>query len=266
MALYTGACSSARQMKKPYAAFSSPLPHDCSRMGDTMQIHGLNKTTLLDYPGHLAATVFSGSCDFRCPFCHNASLVLRPSSQPVLPEEEVLAFLRKRKSILEGVCITGGEPTLQKDLPLFIEKVKETGLKVKLDTNGGRPAMIRYLIQEGLLDYIAVDIKNSPEHYALSVGIRQPDLAPIRETVSLLLEGQIPYEFRTTVIREHHTADDFRQIGEWIQGADAYYLQAFKDSGDLISQDLSGYSKAELEEFLSIVSPYVKHCELRGID
>ncbi|WP_343207925.1 anaerobic ribonucleoside-triphosphate reductase activating protein [Anaerolentibacter hominis] len=230
-----------------------------------MQIHGFNKTTLLDYPEHLAATIFTGGCNFRCPFCHNASLVINPASQPYIPEDEVLAALKKRRTILEGVCITGGEPTLQKDLPLFIEKIKKLGLNVKLDTNGNHPAMMKYLIQEKLIDYVAMDVKNSRESYGKTIGIENPDLSKICESVDYLLEGHITYEFRTTVVKELHTAADFESIGLWLNGADAYFLQCFEDSGDLITQGMTAWDKESMVRFKDIMEKYVKKAEIRGL-
>lgn len=231
-----------------------------------MQIHGFNKTTLLDYPKHLAATIFLGNCNFRCPFCHNASLVLDPGCQPVIPEEEVLTYLRKRKNILEGVCITGGEPTLHGDLPDFLEQIKEIGLKIKLDTNGNNPTMLHNLIQRRLLDYAAMDIKNQKDKYPETIGIKDFDIANIEHSISILLSSNIAYEFRTTVVKEFHTDSDFVAIGQWIQGAEAYYLQGFQDSGDLIDSNLSPYQKKDLERFKSLAAPYVKLIDIRGLD
>lgn len=231
-----------------------------------MQINGLNKTTLLDYPKHLAATIFLGGCNMRCPFCHNASLVMDAGSQPVIPLAEVLSYLDKRRNLLEGVCITGGEPTLYPDLPDFIREIKALGYKIKLDTNGTHPAMMKDLVEHGLVDYVAMDIKNSREHYGLSSGIRNIDLKPVEESVSFLLSGQVTYEFRTTVVKEHHTEEDMLSIGNWIKGADAYFLQAYKDSGDILTQGLSAASKESLLHFVELLTPYVKSVSLRGID
>lgn len=231
-----------------------------------MEIHGFNKTTLLDYPGHLASTIFLGGCNFRCPFCHNSSLVLNPAGQPAIPEEEVFKTLNKRKNILEGVCITGGEPTLYPGLPQFIDKIKNIGLKVKLDTNGNNPKILKELVANGSIDYIAMDIKNSKENYGLSIGIPNFDTAKVSESISFLLSSTIDYEFRTTVVKEHHTIDDFISIGKWIQGAKAYYLQAYKDSGDILAPGLTGYSKEELLHFAHTVKPYVKEVDIRGVD
>lgn len=231
-----------------------------------MQIHGLNKSTLLDYPGHLAATIFIGSCNMRCPFCHNASLVLHPNTQPVISQEEVLLYLAKRKNILEGVCITGGEPTCFSALTDFIGQIKSLGYKLKLDTNGTNPRLLKALANNKLIDYVAMDIKNSPEHYSLSCGIQNFNIEPIRESIAFLLSDSLPYEFRTTLVKEHHTEADIDSIGQWISGANVYYLQPFKDSGDLISEGLSAHSKDELLAFQNLLIPYVKHVSIRGVD
>lgn len=231
-----------------------------------MQIHGLNKTTLLDYPEHVAATIFTGGCNFCCPFCHNGELVLRPQEFLQLPEEEVLAFLKKRKEILTGVCITGGEPTLQPDLPVFIERIKEMGYLVKLDTNGYRPGVLRALLEKGLLDYVAMDIKNSKVHYAKTAGKENMDIAQIEESVAILKEGRIPYEFRTTVVKELHAEEDFAAIGEWLAGAEAYFLQAYRDNENVIKKGFSSYEKEELEAFARLLRRFIERVELRGIE
>jgi len=231
-----------------------------------MQIHGFNKTTLLDYPGHLASTIFLGGCNFRCPFCHNASLVLTPADQPTIPEEEVFNTLKKRKGIIEGVCITGGEPTLYPGLVDFIKKIKDMGLLVKLDTNGNNPKMLKELVTQNSIDYVAMDIKNSKDKYALSSGIDFFDTTRVSESVLFLLSSDIDYEFRTTIVKEHHTIEDMVSIGRWIQGAKEYFLQAYKDSGDTISQGLSSCSKSELNEFREVLLPYIKTVGIRGID
>jgi len=231
-----------------------------------MEIHGFQKTTLLDYPGHLACTIFLGGCNFRCPFCHNASLVLSPSALPVIPEEEVFKTLRKRVGILEGVCITGGEPSLYPGLTKFIEKIKELGYLVKLDTNGNNPQVIKELAEKGYVDYIAMDIKNSREKYGLSNGIPGFDTRRVEESVEYLLSAPVDYEFRTTVVAEHHTLDDMIQIGKWIQGAKAYYLQHYKDSGAIIEPGLSSPSKEELLRYKKALSAFVSNVDIRGID
>lgn len=229
-------------------------------------INGFNKTTLLDYPGHLAATIFLGGCNFRCPFCHNASLVLAPKSQPIISEDEVFTTLKKRIGILEGVCITGGEPTLYVGLYDLIRKIKDLGFLVKLDTNGSNPHIISKLLEEGLIDYLAMDIKNSKEKYATTTAIKNLNTDKISESISILLDSSIDYEFRTTAVKNFHESSDFLSIGRWINNAKAYYIQAFEHSADLISEGLSGFSLSELMQFKKIVSPFVKHIDIRGID
>ena len=231
-----------------------------------MQIHGLNKTTLLEYPEHVAATVFTGGCNFCCPFCHNGDLVLHPGECPVISEEEVIAFLKKRKNMLCGVCITGGEPTLQPDLAEFIRKIKELGLLVKLDTNGYRPGVLQGLLKEKLLDYVAMDLKNSREKYALTVGKPDLEIEKLEESVDLLLHSGIVYEFRTTVVKGLHEEEDFAKMEQWIEGAEAYYLQSYRDNENVIKKGYSAFEKEELESFLQLVKPYVKKAELRGVE
>ena len=229
-----------------------------------MQIHGLNKTTLLDYPEHVAATVFTGGCNFRCPFCHNAGLVLNPGDQAQIPEEEVLAYLNKRKGILEGVCITGSEPTLQPDLAEFIGKVKAMGYLVKLDTNGYRPEVLRDLLNRELLDYIAMDIKACRENYATAAGFPGLDVTKIEESVEIIKNSGIPYEFRTTVVNGIHTVEEFEEIGKWIAGSRAYYLQAFRESGNLIAY--KSFTKREMEQMSALAGKYIRKVELRGVE
>lgn len=231
-----------------------------------MQICGLNKTTLLDYPGRVAATIFLGGCNFRCPFCHNASLVMEPDSQPQLSLEEVLSFLKKRAGLLDGVCVTGGEPTLAPDLPDFLRKVKELGLLVKLDTNGYRPDVTKALINEGLVDHIAMDIKSSLSGYPLAAG--RPDLPgePVMESISLLMAGTIEYEFRTTVVGGLHTEKDFREIGQLLKGCRAYFLQPFVDSGDILVKGFTAPSRDMLDLCLRILRPTIPNAALRGMD
>jgi pyruvate formate lyase activating enzyme len=231
-----------------------------------MQINGFNKLTLLDYPGHLAATVFLGGCNMRCPFCHNASLVVKLSTQPAIPEEEVLAVLSKRRNVLEGVCITGGEPTLYPDLPELAGKIKAMGFKVKLDTNGTNPAMMKALARDHLIDFVAMDIKNSREKYGLTAGIPAIDLGPVEESIAYLLSAPLGYEFRTTVVKEYHTGEDMLSIGQWLKGAEAYYLQAYKDSGDILCPGNTAHSKETMLQFVSLLTPYIKHVSLRGVD
>lgn len=231
-----------------------------------MKICGLNKTTLLDYPGKVAATVFLGSCNFRCPFCQNSPLVLHADREPEISREEVLSFLKKRAGILEGICITGGEPALNDDLEDFLREIHGLGYAVKLDTNGSRPHLIKDFVKKGLIDMVAMDIKAGPENYGNATGLLYPDLDSIRESVDFLLEGNVDYEFRTTVVKELHTEKDFREIGQWIKGAKAYYLQAYKDSEEVLQPGFSSYSFEELEKFRSILLETIPLVKIRGID
>lgn len=229
-----------------------------------MQILGLNKTTLLDYPEHVAATVFTGGCNFRCPFCHNMDLVLG-EVEPALSTEDFFAFLEKRKGILDGVCITGGEPTLQKDLPDFIRGIRDKGYLVKLDTNGYRPKVLEELLRGNLLDYVAMDIKSSVENYPRVTGMADLDVTGIQESVSLLKSAGIPYEFRTTVVKGLHRIDEFDEIGRWLQGAEAYFLQAFRENEKVPDKSLSSFSEAEMREMKQLAERYIERVELRGI-
>ena len=229
-----------------------------------MVIDGLQKLTLLDFPGKIACTVFTHGCNYRCPFCHNASLVVSQNSEHI-SEDEVIGFLEKRKGLLDGVAITGGEPTLQKDLKDFIKKVKSLGYLVKLDTNGSNPEILEELIDEGLLDYVAVDIKSSPDKYPLLTGVKDVSFTQINKTVELLKQGRVDYEFRTTVVNPLHDAEDFRKIAKWLEGCQHYFLQQFVDSGDIISEGMSAYDKDTMEEFKTIVAATIPCVELRGI-
>lgn len=231
-----------------------------------MQIHGLNKVTLLDYPEHVAATIFLGRCQFRCPFCQNGGLVLHPEQEEVFSEEEVLAFLQKRKAMLEGVCITGGEPTLEPELEQFIRKIKALGYEVKLDTNGYRPEVLKDLVGKGLLDYVAMDIKSSLSGYAKAAGKPGLQLEKIQESVDFLLTGTLPFEFRTTIVDELHGEKEIREIGQWIKGAPAYFLQVYQDSALVLEDWCTPPSKEKLEVFVSILKETIPRVEIRGLD
>lgn len=228
-----------------------------------MKISGLQKLTLLDFPGKMACTVFTYGCNFRCPFCHNALLVTEENSDNI-SEDEFFAFLKKRQGILEGVCISGGEPTLQKDLYDFIKKVRALGYAIKLDTNGSNPRLLETLLRENLIDYVAMDIKNSPEKYSLTCGC-EVDISAIRESVSLLKESNIDYEFRTTTVREYHTEEDFQSIADWLRGDSRYFLQHFEDSGNLIGDNLSPFSKDEMTAFAAAIKNKMPNVAVRGV-
>lgn len=228
-----------------------------------MQIHGLQKMTLLDYPGKVACTVFLGGCNFRCPFCHNGEL-LDGQFPPLMDDQELLAFLQKRVGLLDGVCITGGEPMLRPELPELIRSIKAMGYSVKLDTNGSFPQQLRQLIQDGLVDYVAMDIKNSRERYGETVG-REVDIAPIEESVALLLEGKVDYEFRTTVVAELHNEASFHGIGQWIRGARRYFLQCYTHRDTVLKQGLTAPDRETLEQYAKIAAQYVQDIGIRGI-
>ena len=229
-----------------------------------MQIAGLQKLTLLDFPGRIACTVFLCGCNLRCPFCHNASLVLPRGGTDSMTEDELLAFLQKRRGRLQGVCITGGEPTLYPDLPDLLRRIRLLGYEIKLDTNGSNPSMLRAILAEGLADYVAMDIKNSPGRYTETCG-GVDVLDSVRESAALLMAGGTDYEFRTTLSHPLHTVEDMAAIGQWLRGAKRYYLQQFVDSGDLIGTGLSPLTPEEMEAMREAVLPYIKETTLRGI-
>lgn len=231
-----------------------------------VKVHGFNKLTLLDYPGRLACTIFLGHCNFRCPFCHNAGLVLEPENEPVIPIEEILGTLKKRKGILDGVCITGGEPTVHKKLPEFIQQIKKMDYSVKLDTNGTNPQMVQDMVKAGLVDYVAMDIKNAPDKYGDTAGIARVDLEAVNETVEFLKSGKVDYEFRTTVTRELHKKEDFLKIRKWLSGSRRYFLQAYKESEQVIHPVYSSYSREQLENFRQLLLEEISQVEIRGID
>ena len=230
-----------------------------------MKIHGLQKMTLLDFPGRVACTVFLGGCDFRCPFCHNFELV-DGSAPPVMDEEELISFLKKRGGLLDGVAVTGGEPCLRPDLPDLLRRIKGLGFPVKLDTNGTHPALLSALLEEGLANYVAMDIKNSPEKYARTVGLETLDLTPVRESVKLLMDAAPDYELRTTVVDELHEATDFEAIGAWIRGAKHYFLQAFTDRESVPYGNLHAPSAEKMREYARIMREFVPDTRLRGVD
>ena len=230
-----------------------------------MRVQGLQKLTLLDYPERVACTVFTAGCNFRCPFCHNASLVTHIPERADTDEEAFFKFLKKRQGILDGVCVTGGEPLLQPDIDAFLRRIKELGYAVKLDTNGSFPEKLEQLVKEGLVDYVAMDIKNALASYGETIGMDGRYDEAISKSVAFLLEGHVDYEFRTTVTKNFHTEECMEEIGKWIQGAKRYYLQGFVDSGDLIEQNIEGVRKEEMELFLKKVKSFIPSAELRGV-
>lgn len=230
-----------------------------------MQICGYQKLSMVDVPGKLAATIFTGGCNLRCPFCHNAPLVTGVAQQPDVPVQEVLDFLETRRGLLDAVCVSGGEPLLQNDVADFIRAVRDMGFFVKLDTNGTYPDQLANLLADGLVDSVAMDIKNRLEKYPLTVGLPQFDTRPVEESVNFLMHGSVPYEFRTTVVREFHQETDFSAIGRWLEGAPVYVLQNFVDSGHLIQSGLHGVTPEEMERFRAIAAPHFGSAELRGL-
>ena len=231
-----------------------------------MNIHGFTKTTLLDYPSKTAATIFTGNCNLRCPYCHNHELVLTPEVFPKEDDDLILAFLKKRFGILKGVCITGGEPTLQPDLMQYIKKIKDIGYLVKLDTNGFNPKVLSSLIEDRLIDYSAVDIKAGHDNYAKAVGLKNVNLSPLEETISILSKNRIDYEFRTTAVKGIHTKDDFMDIAKWLPGDCKYFIQNYKETDGIAGKVFESFDKEELEQFLGIVKPHIPLSSLRGVD
>ncbi len=231
-----------------------------------MVIAGLEKMSLVDYDGYVSATIFTAGCNFKCGFCHNAPLVIDCNNLPIIPEEEVLSYLKKRTGVLDAVCISGGEPTLQKDLPFFIEKVKNLGYKVKLDTNGTNPELIKTLFSNKLCDYFAMDIKNDKSSYAKIIGFDKFDTVKIEKSVEFFLSNKVDYEFRTTLVKEFHKTENIALIGEWIKGANKYFLQKFKDGDNCILSGFSAVENQKVLEFLDILRKNIPNTFLRGYD
>lgn len=226
-----------------------------------MKLAGLQKTTLLDYPGKVACTVFLSGCNFRCPFCQNSEIL--DGSVSDISEEEFFAFLNKRKGLLDGVCVSGGEPLIHADVGEFIGKIKDLGYSVKLDTNGAFPERLKELCGEGLVDRVAMDIKNSPERYAKTAGA-DVDVGKIKESAAFLMSGAVGYEFRTTVVKQLHRAEDMLRIGQWLKGAQAYFLQNFRDSDTVLAEGLTPFSDGELEAFKRLLLPFIPNTKIRG--
>jgi len=236
---------------------------------NNMKIHGLQKMTLLDFPGKVACTVFLGGCEFRCPYCHNTEL-LDPNAPELMNGEQLLAFLKKREGLLDGVAITGGEPLLRPELPELLKAIRDLGYMVKLDTNGDHPDELRKVVEAGLVDYVAMDIKNSPERYGDTIGIPDIDISNIISNIKksveyLINENKVDYEFRTTTLKQFHDEESFIGIAQWIKGAKRYYIQNFVDRDTVPFGGLESYEPEILQKFLDIVTPYVGVAELRGV-
>ncbi len=230
-----------------------------------MPIHGLQKLTLLDFPGRIACTVFLAGCPFRCPYCHNSDL-LAPEAEPFMSDEELAGFLKKRKGLLDGVAVTGGEPLMHEEIFDLLRMFRELGYPVKLDTNGAYPERLKKIVEEGLADYIAMDVKNSPERYPATVGLDAYPIDRIDESIRFLLGARVDYEFRTTVVDEFHDEDSFVGIGNWIRGAKRYFLQPFTDRDTVLTQGLTPPSESKLISYLSVMKPFVQAAEIRGVD
>ena len=235
-----------------------------------MNIVGLQKLTLLDYPGRVACTVFLGGCNFRCPFCHNSQL-LGFDTAPVMDTEELLAFLESRKGILDGVCITGGEPTLQPDLPALLRRIKAMGYNIKLDTNGYRPEVLQAVVQEGLVDYVAMDIKNSPGQYGCTAGLKNLDRARLEASIRFLMEGHTDYEFRTTVVEPLHSEESVSAMCRWLlsigngRKAKQLFIQPFVDRQTVPTAGLQAPSADQLASFVDLLRPCAETVTLRGV-
>ena len=233
-----------------------------------MKIAGLQKCTLLDYPGKVACTVFLPGCNFRCPFCHHFELVETP--QTMMDDQELLAFLQKRQGLLEGVCITGGEPTLQPELPQLLQKIRELGFAVKLDTNGYRPDVLSNLLEQGLVDYVAMDVKNGPGSYATTCGLEHLDLAKIEDSIRLLLENKVDYELRTTLVEPLHTEQSVLQMGQWLASLvpgkkpKQLFLQRFVDRDTVVFSGLCAPGEDTVSRYGELLTPYVEKITLRG--
>ena len=233
----------------------------------SLKIGGLQKMTLLDYPGKAACTIFLSGCNFKCPFCHNRDLVFIPERYEYFDVNDIMEYLEKRKGILDGVAISGGEPLLQENLHTLIERIRELGYQIKLDTNGAYPKRLKEVVEKRLVDYVAMDIKNSPDKYARTLGMNPESfcLDPIRESVEYLKSSNVEHEFRTTVVRELHTAEDLLEIGRWLGENETYYLQQYVDSGNVIQPGYSAYTAAEMEDLRNRVASLVPNVKLRGV-
>ena len=231
-----------------------------------MDFSGWEKLSLLDYDDHIVTTLFMAGCDFRCPFCHNSSLVLEPAKAPKISWQEIMEYLKKRKGVIDAVCVSGGEPTVMPDLEDKLRDIKSLGYEVKLDSNGSRPNVLKELIEKKLVDYVAMDIKNSPQKYIVTAGMPSISFDAIASSIKILMESGIGYEFRTTSIAEYHTNKDFEEIGKIIKGADKYFIQRYIDSENCIAHGLHPLTKEKALEAKAIMERYVKCVALRGYD
>ncbi|MBP5216543.1 MAG: anaerobic ribonucleoside-triphosphate reductase activating protein [Bacilli bacterium] len=231
-----------------------------------MDFSGWEKLSLVDFDDKITTTLFMAGCNFRCPFCHNSDLVLHPDTAPKIPWSEIMEYLKKRQGVLDAVCVSGGEPTLMHDLEEKLKDIKSLGYLVKLDSNGSNPALLRKFVSMSLVDYVAMDIKNSKKRYAETIGLSHYDLAPIEESVSFLMNAGIPYEFRTTIMEEFHDEESIVEIGQWIAGAKRYFLQLYIESEHCIQQGHHPIAKEKAEKFLLLLKPYLANAKLRGYE
>lgn len=229
-----------------------------------MILCGYEKFSMVDFDGAIACTVFTGGCNFRCPFCHNAALVVGNVKAQQIDESEVFDYLSKRKGLVDAVCVTGGEPTLQPDLCDFLAKVRDMGYATKLDTNGLRPDSLKEVLDKKLVDYVAMDVKNSPEKYAHTVGVYNVDMGKILQSMQMLKDSGIDFEFRTTVIKEFHTADDMQKIAYLVSGAPRYFIQKYNDNDGCIAHGYTPVDKADAEKYIEYFKGKVGKVELRG--
>lgn len=235
-----------------------------------MDIAGLQKMTLLDYPGRVACTVFLQGCNFRCPFCHNSAL-LPGAGERLMDDDQLLCFLKKRVGLLDGVCITGGEPTLQKELPHLLGRIKALGYGVKLDTNGSHPEMLQAMVEAGLVDYVAMDVKNAPDRYAETAGASPSKLEKVEESIRFLMTDAVDYEFRTTVVEEFHDEKSIAAMGQWLQNlgekpAKRWYLQQYMDRDSVLSSGLHAPGQEKMQKYMEILDPFAETVSLRGVD
>ncbi len=269
-------CRSLLAKDMDFATFESMLEKACENARESLlpealyadiKIGGIQKMTLLDYPEHVACTVFTAGCNFKCPYCHNRDLVFIPENYQYFNPKDIMSYLEKRKNLLDGVCISGGEPLIQGELQSFVKRIKDLGYLVKLDTNGSYPEQLVEIVDSGLVDYVAMDIKNVKEKYAETVGMEKNsfDTSKIEKSIDYLLQGNVDYEFRTTVVREFHTEEDLQRIAKKIQNAKHYYLQQYMESINVIQQGFHAYDKNEMEQILKTVREFVPSAQLRGI-
>ena len=236
-----------------------------------MNIAGLQKMTLLDFPGRVACTVFLQGCNFRCPFCHNRDL-LPGKGEALMDDQQLLAFLKKRQGLLDGVCITGGEPTLREALPELLQSIKALGYAVKLDTNGAHPEVLKAVVEAGYVDYVAMDIKNSPDLYGKTAGMQESLFGKVEESIRYLLAGNVDYEFRTTVVAEFHDLSSVERMGAWVQKlgdgqrAKQWYLQCFADRDSVLVAGLHAPETTQMRQYAAVLALYAEFVDLRGVD